>query len=138
MSKYGAFSGPYFPAFGPNTERYEELFRIKSKYGKIRIRKNSVFGQFSHSVIIHRIVKRTLKFLQQVFNLCLTILWMLRIIELTRWTARFCIGPFSVVWFIISNTCTDCRTDIIFILVTTSFLLFFSLLSFFGMPFSFI
>ena len=23
MSKYGVFSGPYFPAFGLNTERYE-------------------------------------------------------------------------------------------------------------------
>ena len=33
MSKYGVYSGPYFP-----------------KCGKIRTRKNSVFGHFSHSV----------------------------------------------------------------------------------------
>ena len=43
MSKYGDFSGPYFPAFGLNTERY-------GRYGKIRTRKNSAFGHFSHSV----------------------------------------------------------------------------------------
>ena len=35
VSKYGAFSGAYFPAFGLNT-------------GKNRPGKNSVFGHFSH------------------------------------------------------------------------------------------
>ena len=44
-----SFSGPYFPAFGPNTKRYGVSPRIQSEYGKIRTRKNSVFGQFSHS-----------------------------------------------------------------------------------------
>ena len=34
MSKYGIFSGPYFP-----------------KFGKIQTRKNSVFGHFSRSVL---------------------------------------------------------------------------------------
>ena len=47
VSKYGVFSGPYFPAFGLNTERYEVFLRIQSKCGKIRTRKNSVFGHFS-------------------------------------------------------------------------------------------
>ena len=47
MFKYGAFSGPYFSAFGLNTERYEVSLRIQSKCGKIRTRKNSVFGHFS-------------------------------------------------------------------------------------------
>ena len=37
MSKYGVFSGPYFPPFGLNT-------------GKNGPEKNSVFGHFSHSV----------------------------------------------------------------------------------------
>ena len=36
MSKWGVFSGPYFPTFGMNTERYEVSLRIHSeceKYG---------------------------------------------------------------------------------------------------------
>ena len=49
VSKYGVFSGPYFPAFGLNTERYSISLRIQSKCGKIRTRKNSVFGHFSRS-----------------------------------------------------------------------------------------
>ena len=50
MSKYGVFSGAYFPAFGLNTERYGFSLRIQSKCGKIRTRKNSVFGLFLRSV----------------------------------------------------------------------------------------
>ena len=49
VSKYRVFSGPYFPAFGLNTERYELSLRIRSKCGKIRTRKNSVFGHFWHN-----------------------------------------------------------------------------------------
>ena len=33
------FSGPYFPAFGLNTDRYGISFRIQSECGKIRTRK---------------------------------------------------------------------------------------------------
>ena len=33
MSKYGDFSGPYFPAFGLNTERYEVFNRNAGKHG---------------------------------------------------------------------------------------------------------
>ena len=47
--KYGVISGPYFPAFGLNTERYEASVCIQSEYGKIRTRNNSVFGHFSRS-----------------------------------------------------------------------------------------
>ena len=50
VPKYGLFSGPYFPTFGLNTERYEESLRFQSECGKIRTRKNSVFGHFSCSV----------------------------------------------------------------------------------------
>ena len=50
MSKYGVFSGPYFPVFEMNTEIYGVNLSIPSKYGKIRTRKNSVFGHFSRSV----------------------------------------------------------------------------------------
>ena len=52
VSKYGVFSGPYFPAFGLNTERYGVPLRIKSKCGKMRFRKNSAFGHFSRSVFL--------------------------------------------------------------------------------------
>ena len=34
-----SFSGPYFPAFGLNTERYGVFLRIQSKWEKIRARK---------------------------------------------------------------------------------------------------
>ena len=49
VSKYGVISGPYFPALGLNTERYEASVCIHSEYGKIRTRNNSVFGHFSRS-----------------------------------------------------------------------------------------
>ena len=50
MSKYGVFSDPYFPVFGLNTERYEVSLRIQAECGKIRTRKDSLFGHFSRSV----------------------------------------------------------------------------------------
>ena len=36
-----SFSGPYFPAFGLNTENYYENVRIQSKYGKIQTAKST-------------------------------------------------------------------------------------------------
>ena len=41
VSKYGVFSGPYFP-----------VFSIESEYRKIRTRKNSVFPYFLRSLKI--------------------------------------------------------------------------------------
>ena len=61
MFKYGVFSGPYFPAFGLNTERYEVSLRIQSECGKIRTGKYSVFGHFSHSVNLKLFQKITWK-----------------------------------------------------------------------------
>ena len=49
MSKYGVFSGPYFPVFRPNTEIYCINISIQSENGKIRTRNNSVFGHVSQS-----------------------------------------------------------------------------------------
>ena len=46
-TKYGVFSGPYFPVFGLNTKRYSVSLRIQSECGKIRTRKNSVFRHFT-------------------------------------------------------------------------------------------
>ena len=39
MTKYGVFSGPYFPVFGLNTEIYGVNLHIQSEYRKIRTRK---------------------------------------------------------------------------------------------------
>ena len=39
VSKYGVFSGPYFPPFGLNTVRYSVSLRFQSKCGKIWTRK---------------------------------------------------------------------------------------------------
>ena len=49
VSKYGVFSGPYFPVFGLNKERYSVSLRIQSECGKIRTRRNSVFRHFLRS-----------------------------------------------------------------------------------------
>ena len=54
VSKYGVFSGPYFPVFGLNTEIYED--RIQSEYGKIQSRKNSVFRHFSRSGVLWKAI----------------------------------------------------------------------------------
>ena len=53
VPKYGVFSGPYFPTFGLNTERYEVSLRIQSKCGKIQTRRNFAFGHFSRSVSLN-------------------------------------------------------------------------------------
>ena len=53
MSKYIVFSGPYFPAFGLNTERYKVSLPIQSECGKIPTRKNFVFRHISRSVSAH-------------------------------------------------------------------------------------
>ena len=50
-SKYCLFSGPYFPAFGLNTERYSVNLRIQPECRKIRTRKSSIFRHFSRSDI---------------------------------------------------------------------------------------
>ena len=49
VSKYGVFSGPYFPVFGVNMEIYRVNPRTQSEYRKIRTRKYSIFGHFSRS-----------------------------------------------------------------------------------------
>ena len=54
MSKYGVFSGPYFPVFKLNTKIHPVNLRIQSKYGKIQTRKNSAFGHISYSAIQKR------------------------------------------------------------------------------------
>ena len=53
VSKFGVFSGPYFPVFGLNAEIYFVNLRIQSKYGKIRTRKNSVFEHVSRSDFLY-------------------------------------------------------------------------------------
>ena len=57
VSKYGVFSGLYFPAFGLNMERYEVSLWVQSKYRKMQTRKNSVFGQFSRSEKVKKLSK---------------------------------------------------------------------------------
>ena len=48
---YRDFSGPYFPLFRLNTERYGVSLQIQSECRKIRTR-SSVLGHFSHSVFL--------------------------------------------------------------------------------------
>ena len=55
MSKYGIFSGPYFPAFGLILS-----LRIQSECGKIRTRKNSIFGHVLCSTLVLNALKLNL------------------------------------------------------------------------------
>ena len=48
--RFRSYSGPCFPVFGLNTERYFVSLRTQSECGKIRIRKKPLFGHFSRSV----------------------------------------------------------------------------------------
>ena len=51
MSKYGVFSGPYFPVFGLNTGIYGVNLRTPSECRKIRTRKTPYLDTF-HAVPI--------------------------------------------------------------------------------------
>ena len=51
VSKYGVFSGPYFPAFELNMEIYEVNLRTQSKCGKIQTRKTPYLDTF-HAVYV--------------------------------------------------------------------------------------
>ena len=52
FEKCEVFSGPCFPVFGLNKERYGVSLRIQSKCGKIRARNNTVFEHFSCSACV--------------------------------------------------------------------------------------
>ena len=49
VPKYEVTSGPYFPAFGLNMERYKVSLRIQSKCGEKKDQNNSKYGYFSRS-----------------------------------------------------------------------------------------
>ena len=51
--KYGAFSSQYFPASRLNMGRYWVCLRIQVECGKIRTRKNSIFGPFLRSLRVY-------------------------------------------------------------------------------------
>ena len=53
VTKYQVLSGPYIPALGLKMEIYSVNLRIRSKYGKIRTRRNFALCYFSHSVCFH-------------------------------------------------------------------------------------
>ena len=55
-----SFSGPYFPAFGMNTERYGLSIRIQSKCGKIRATKTPNKDIFYAVCIILEMVDKAL------------------------------------------------------------------------------
>ena len=50
-----SFSGPYFPAFGMNVERYSVSLRIQSECGKMRTRKAPNTDTF-HAVQIEKML----------------------------------------------------------------------------------
>ena len=52
MFKYGVISGPYFPVFGLNTERYFVYLRIQSEYRTIQTRNYFRFWTLSTQCIL--------------------------------------------------------------------------------------
>ena len=52
MSKYGVFSGPYFPVFRLNTERYGVRLRIQSECDKNGPEKTPHLDTFHTGVIV--------------------------------------------------------------------------------------
>ena len=50
MTLFWSFSGPYFLAFGLNTERYGVSLRIQSEWGKMGTRKTPNTDTFSRSL----------------------------------------------------------------------------------------
>ena len=58
MSKYGVFSGTYFPVFGLNTEIYGVNIRIKYEYRKIRTRKNQRYEKTPYLDTFHAVLLR--------------------------------------------------------------------------------
>ena len=68
MTRYGVFSGPYFPPFRLKMEIYSVNLRIQSECGKIRTR-NSLFGHLSRYRVIKNISNKTNTNLYSFFKL---------------------------------------------------------------------
>ena len=64
MSKYEIFSGPYFPAFGLNTERYEVF---SPNAGKYRPEKTPYLDTF-HTVLISKNIVKNLKYIVAIIK----------------------------------------------------------------------
>ena len=54
------FFGLYFPLLRLNTVIYSVNLHIQSEYGKIRTRKNYLFGHFSHSVFFAAVLSKSI------------------------------------------------------------------------------
>ena len=89
LSKYGVTFGPYFPAFGLNTEIYSVNLRIQSEYRKIRTRNDSVFGHFSRSGMYSFYPGNYL-----AWNLKYELLG----IHTTTWDTKFCLINLFRIW----------------------------------------
>ena len=57
-----SYSGPHFPAFGQNSERYKNLSVISPNAGKYKDQNNSEYGHFSRSRWKTRATERLLYF----------------------------------------------------------------------------
>ena len=67
-----SYSGPYFPAFGLNTEGYEVSFRVQSKCGKIQIRITPTKDTFYAVSLISNLLTASSKKLQEVCAILLS------------------------------------------------------------------
>ena len=92
VSKYRIISGPYFPTFGLNTERYSVCLRIQSECGKIRTRNNSVFRQFSRSEGYSFLEPSNICFIWKEFSSAIFS------INSSLLTHSFLMHPFSTPW----------------------------------------
>ena len=65
-----SFSGPYFLAFGLNTERYSVSLRIQFECKKIRTRKILNTGTF-YRVLFFIMIKKYIEFILLLLSFCL-------------------------------------------------------------------
>ena len=123
VSKYGVFSGLYFPVFTLNREIYEVNLRIWSKYGKIRTKKLHIWTFFTRWTLVwnrlnllqyHKVnplsanpakwpntLKQFVNCYRQIVWVCLTILWGWRLMNLfyfnkITWCWYGCLSEFFI------------------------------------------
>ena len=114
-----SFSGPYFPTFALNTERYGASFRVQSECGKMRTRKTPNTDIF-HAVKSIRVLGL------QIWNKLLETLKAKRSFQAFKRSLSDCFGPRSQ-WKVSSyldNTTVPlrCRSNLSFDLSHLGFL----------------
>ena len=93
-----SFSGPYFPAFGLNTERYSVSFRTQSECDKIRTRKTLNTDTFHAVSVARKILEVRLK---SVTSRIISVILLISVHGLTSVLIKIVIRAILVTWLIL-------------------------------------